>query len=108
MVNFDPHAGQEMGAPHPAVVVSDDAVGALPLKIVVPVTGADRVKKARPWHIELRPSPGNGLAKPSVADTFQVKSVAILRFLRKMGELTPEELDDVMEGVLLCLGVPAP
>ncbi|MBX9582501.1 MAG: type II toxin-antitoxin system PemK/MazF family toxin [Gemmataceae bacterium] len=102
-VQFDPQVGSEMASRHPAVVVSSDAVGVLPLRIVVPITGADLVRKQRPWHVLLQPTAGNGLTKPSVADTFQVKSVAVERFVKCRGQLTAEELAEVLAGVALCL-----
>lgn len=37
-VNFDPSVGAEIRKIRPAVVISSDAVGRLPIKIVVPAT----------------------------------------------------------------------
>ena len=37
-VDFDPPKGAEIGTNRPAVVISEDAVGRLPLQIVVPIT----------------------------------------------------------------------
>ena len=39
MVNFDPTVGSEIGKQRPAVVISSDAVGRLPIKLVAPITG---------------------------------------------------------------------
>jgi mRNA interferase MazF len=38
LINLDPTIGAEIRKTRPAVIVNDDAVGILPLKIVVPVT----------------------------------------------------------------------
>jgi mRNA interferase MazF len=38
LVNFDPTIGTEIRKTRPAVVVSSDAVGRLPIKLVAPVT----------------------------------------------------------------------
>ncbi len=38
MVDFDPAVGAEIRKLRPAVVISVDAVGRLPLRLVVPVT----------------------------------------------------------------------
>ena len=38
LVNFDPTIGSEIRKTRPAVVVSSDAVGRLPIKLVAPVT----------------------------------------------------------------------
>lgn len=37
LVTLDPIVGSEMGKTRPAVIVSKDAVGILPLKIIVPM-----------------------------------------------------------------------
>jgi len=38
LVQFDPKVGEEIGKMRPAVVVNDPNIGALPLRIVVPLT----------------------------------------------------------------------
>ena len=38
-VNLDPTIGAEIQKSRPAVIVSDDSIGILPLKVIVPVTG---------------------------------------------------------------------
>jgi mRNA-degrading endonuclease toxin of MazEF toxin-antitoxin module len=46
------------------------------------------------------------LAKDSGADAFQVKSVSETRFLDRLGELTPGELDDIANAIGICVGAP--
>lgn len=38
LINLDPSLGAEIQKTRPAVIVNDDAVGALPLKVIVPLT----------------------------------------------------------------------
>jgi mRNA interferase MazF len=38
LINLDPTIGAEIRKTRPAVIVSEDSIGILPLKIVVPVT----------------------------------------------------------------------
>jgi len=38
LINLDPTVGQEIRKTRPAVIVSDDSVGVLPLKVIVPLT----------------------------------------------------------------------
>jgi mRNA interferase MazF len=38
LINLDPTVGAEIRKTRPAVIVNDDAVGLLPLKVIVPVT----------------------------------------------------------------------
>lgn len=96
-VNFSPRIGDEISKIRPAIVINHDSMGALQLKIVVPVT--DGIRKARDWHVELHPSKINGLTKESIADCFQVKSISTQRFLKKRGKLSKSEMDDIK----LCL-----
>ncbi len=38
LINLDPTIGAEICKTHPAVIISKDAVGILPLQIIVPLT----------------------------------------------------------------------
>ena len=38
LINLDPTIGAEIRKVRPAVIVNDDAIGLLPLKIIVPIT----------------------------------------------------------------------
>jgi mRNA interferase MazF len=103
LVNFAPQIGQEIKKIRPAVVVNHDSVGTLKLKVVVPIS--DATKSPKSWLIQLEPSPTNGLTKESVADCFQIKSISEERFIRKIGELSPEEFDSVKIGLIIVLGL---
>ena len=63
LVRFNPQVGAEIEKMRPAVVVSIDAVGRLPLRIVVPVTAWSSDYALSPWMIHLKPTGANGLAK---------------------------------------------
>jgi mRNA interferase MazF len=78
-VDFDPTKGAEIQQQRPAVVISSDSIGKLPLKLVVPVTGWKPAFESNLWHVRLNPTPQNGLTKPSAADALQVRSVSIDR-----------------------------
>src|SRR5436309_14156582 len=72
MVQFGPSVGAEIRKIRPAVVVSLDTVGRLPLRIVVPLTDWQDPFALLPWFVHLPLAPGNGLTKDSGADAFQV------------------------------------
>lgn len=38
LVNLEPTIGAEIKKTRPAVIVNDDAIGILPLKVIVPIT----------------------------------------------------------------------
>lgn len=91
LIRFDPKEGAEIGKTRPAVVINDDAIGRLPLSIVVPVTDWRSKYERWPWFVKLTQTPENGLNKDSGADAFQVKSLAHTRFVRKLGSVTPHK-----------------
>jgi mRNA interferase MazF len=105
-IDFDPAVGAEIRKVRPAVVISVDTVGRLPLRLVVPVTDWKPQYSNYPWFVELPASPTNGLTKDSGADAFQTKSVALSRFVDRLGEVTPTQLDEIAEAIALCVGVP--
>ena len=95
LINLSPTLGAEMQKTRPTVIVNDDEVGILPLKVIVPITDwKDRYAQA-PWMVRLQPSLENGLSKTSTADAFQVRSVSEQRFVNRLGRLPPESMDAI-------------
>ena len=76
LVNLDPTLGAEMRKTRPAVIVSSDLVGILPLRIIVPLTDWKERYGAAPWMVRVNANPLNGLEKDSAADCFQVRSLS--------------------------------
>jgi mRNA interferase MazF len=99
LVDFSPRVGQEIDKVRPAIVVNHDTIGALQLKVIVPIT--DAAKSTRDWHFSLSPTLENGLSKESIADCFQIKSISDNRFVKRLGKLSQKE----MEGIKLTLMV---
>jgi mRNA interferase MazF len=104
LVRFDPLQGAEIRKIRPAVVLSVDAIGRLPLRIVVPITDWKPIYASLSWFAFLPVTPGNGLAKDSGADAFQVKSVSETRFVRRLGAVTEDQLEEIASAVALCVG----
>jgi mRNA interferase MazF len=92
LINLDPAVGAEIRKTRPAVIVNDDAVGILPLKVIVPVTEWKDRYGVAPWMVRLDPDRNNGLTKPSAADAFQVRSVAQQRFTQRLGSVSDDQL----------------
>lgn len=92
-MDFSPKVGQEIDKVRPAVIVNHDSMGALQLKVVVPIT--DPARSIWDWHVQLNPSKHNGILKASVADCFQIKSISKERFVRRLGALSDKEMDGV-------------
>lgn len=95
-VNFDPTVGTELRKTRPAVVVSSDAVGILPIKLVAPVTDWKAYFSANAWHVRIVPEPTNGLTKPSAVDVLQLRGMDTQRFIRRLGEVPAETMDEIV------------
>ena len=104
LVNFDPTIGDEIQKTRPAVVISIKAAFRYRLQIVVPITSWQEKFAQDFWMIKITPSPNNRLENESAANAFQIKSFSEQRFVRKIGYLLPDELDDISAAVAICIG----
>lgn len=102
-VNFDLTLGAEIRKTRPAIIVSANAIGKLPLKLVVPITDWKTNFTANLWHICIEPNPINGLRKISAADVLQLRSVDIQRFVRCLGTLDDDQMQDIIEAIALVI-----
>lgn len=73
IVNFDPTVGTEIRKTRPAVVVSSDAIGILPIKLIAPITEWKEYYSYNIWHVRIEPDSSNGLVKPSAIDALQLR-----------------------------------
>jgi mRNA interferase MazF len=106
LVDFDPAVGAEIRKTRPAVVINLDAIGRLPLRMVVPITDWKPIYASFPWFVDVPASTTNGLLKDSGADTFQTKSISESRFVRLLGTISVAQLDAIASAIGLCVGVP--
>ncbi len=104
-VNLDPTIGAEIKKTRPVIIVNDDALGKLPLKVFVPITDWKENYTFAPWMIKLTPNKTNGLAKDSSADCFQVRSISKDRFIKKLGTLNEFEMDEIRLGLSKILSI---
>jgi len=102
LINLDPTVGAEIKKTRPAVIVNDDAIGILPLKVIVPITEWKDRYAVAPWMVRLEPEPENGLDKPSAAGSFQVRSVAQERFVRRLGKRSDTAMQEITRALQLC------
>jgi mRNA interferase MazF len=100
LVNLDPTIGSEIKKTRPAIIISSDLVGILPLKVIVPLTDwKDRYSNAT-WMVRLEPDEQNGLKKNSAADALQIRSVSEKRLVKKIGSLTLVQVAQVVQAVV--------
>lgn len=102
-INLDPTIGAEIKKTRPAVVVSSDAIGRLPLKVIVPVTDWNDSFAHSHWHVRIEPSPDNGLKKVSALDAFQVRSLSTNRFQSRLGKLNAIDLEEVVQAIAIVI-----
>ena len=105
LINLDPTVGAEIKKTRPAIIVSDDSLGKLPLKVIVPITDWKESFEIAPWMIKITPDSKNGLEKDSSADCFQVRSVSRERFVKKVGNISEIEKDAVKSGLSKVLSI---
>ena len=105
LINLDPTIGAELKKTRPAVIVNDNAVGLLPLKVIVPLTTWKEHYRQAPWLVRIEPHPDNGLDRPSAADAFQVRSLSQERLVRHLGKLTAAEMKSISTALALVLNI---
>lgn len=100
-INFDPTVRTEIQKSRPAVVISSDAVGKLPIKLVAPITGWQPHFAGDVWHVRIDPDAHNGLTKPSAVDVLQVRGVDVQRFTDPLGVVTADTLEEIVTSLAL-------
>jgi len=105
LVDLEPTIGAEMNKIRPVLIINDNELGKLPLKVIVPITGWKEHYNIAPWMVKIEPNEINGLSKVSSMDCFQIRSVSQDRLVKKIGRITFEEINKVQEGILKVLGI---
>ncbi len=95
LVNLDPTLGAEIKKTRPTIIISSNALGKLPLKLVVPVTDWKEYFTGNLWHIYIEPTITTGLKKKSTADVLQMRSIDTRRCIYKLGVVPDITLRDI-------------
>jgi len=95
IINLNPTIGAEMQKLRPVIIVNDDALGKLPLKVIIPLTDWKVKFDIASWMIKIEPNKKNGLSKISSADCFQIRSVSIDRFKNKLGRISIQQQEQI-------------
>lgn len=103
LINLDPTIGAEIQKTRPAVIVNSNAIGILPLRVIVPLTDWKERYEIAGWMVKILPDIQNGLSKLSAADAFQIRSTSTERFIRKLGKLSTSDLNKIIEAVGLVI-----
>ena len=105
LINLDPAIGAEIKKTRPAIIVNDNALGKLPLRVIVPITDWKEKYSFAPWMVKIDPDSNNQLSKVSSADCFQVRSISENRFIRKPGRIDNKILDDLRAALAKVLSI---
>lgn len=99
LIDLDPTKGAEIQKIRPAIIVNDNKLGKLPLKIIVPITDWKDRYAVAPWLIKIEPNSANGLTKMSAADCFQIRSLSQERLVKKLGDIDASTLNEIKEAI---------
>lgn len=103
LVDFNPVRGDEMQKRRPALVLSGNFSTGLALRIVVPITGWQHDFSKIWWLCKIDNTPMTGLEKTSAANCFQMRCVSTARFIRKLGALSPGEMEEITATAQNCI-----
>ena len=98
-INLDPTIGSEMKKVRPCIILNNDTVGKLALKVIAPLTDFKEHYRVIPWMVVLEPDLKNGLKKTSSIDLFQVRSLSQKRLIKKIGFVDKEVLSACKESL---------
>ena len=104
LVDLNPTIGAEIKKTRPAVIVNDDQLGKLPLKIIVPITEWKEHYDIASWMVEIEASPENGLAKKSAIDCFQIRCISENRLIKQIGHIMFSEFLQIQEAIIKVIG----
>lgn len=103
-VRLDPGEGREIRKTRPAVILSNNAACRFDSVVqIVPITALPD-RRLRPYEAHVEPM-ASGLTKPSRAVANQIRTVAKHRVTKRLGRLSPTELDAVDRAVAIQLGL---
>ena len=105
-VKLDPARGAEMRKTRPAVVISSDAAGRLPIKVIAPMTQWKDSFASNRWLVRIDPDPQNGLTKVSAMDVLQIRGMDIRRFTAKLGSMSNENMKRLNGTIRMTLELP--
>ncbi|TET88419.1 MAG: type II toxin-antitoxin system PemK/MazF family toxin [Desulfobacteraceae bacterium] len=98
-INLSPTVGAEIKKKRPAVIINDDSIDVLPLRVIVPITQWKDKFSGAIWMIRIEQDSQNRLSKLSAIDTFQIRSISTARFIKKVGLISPDILSEIKTAV---------
>jgi mRNA interferase MazF len=103
LIDLNPTRGQEIQKVRPGVVVSRNIFGAIPIRIVVPITSWQPKFENRPFMVRIPATSESGLSRDSAGNTLQIRSMSIERFIHKLGEIPAEVMKELLAALVICI-----
>jgi len=95
--NLNPTMGSEQSGFRPIVIISGDMLNTY-LKVIIACPLSSKIKNYK-GNVVLTPNTENGLKMPSEIMIFHIRSISKERLVKKIGEITDEELNELKEGL---------
>jgi mRNA interferase MazF len=99
--DLNPARGHEQGGLRPVVVVSEDVFNARSGTVIAMAVTSQPQRAGFPLTLELT---GVKLPKRSWVKISQVRTLSVQRLGKKIGQVAPEELDRLIEGLNEIIG----
>lgn len=104
-IDLEPSKGAEIRKTRPAIIINDNRMGKLPLKIIVPITEWKDHYENAPWMVKILHEETTGLSKLSAADCFQIRSISEERLVEKIGFINHQLLLEIKIAIDIVLGI---
>jgi len=99
--DLNPVLGSEQGGRRPVVVISDDVFNSRSGTVIALAITSQPQRAGFPLTLSLS---SVALPKPSWVKISQIRTLAVQRIGKKIGQVSPEELDQLIEGLFEILG----
>jgi len=102
-VNLDPTVGGEIKKKRPVIILNGGHDKHLKLAIGVPAATWSPYWDENPYFVTLEPNSKNGLSKKSSVDCFQIRAISHNRFVKKIGNISKDEINFIKKSIALIL-----
>ncbi len=103
LVQLDPTRGQEIQKTRPAIVISVDMFSSIPMRIIIPIATWQPKFQNRPFMVYIQQTQENGLDADSAGNILQVRSVTTERFIRYIGKVSDNVMQELLAGLIVCV-----
>ncbi len=109
LIDLNPTKGSEIQKRRPALIVSVNGLGVLPVKLISPITEWKSHFEYNLWHVKIEPDKNNGLAKTSTIDVLQLRAIDYkARCIKRLGFVNDEMMSEVAAAIAMVTGYQIP